>query len=241
MKHLIINKDLENLIFNLSSKEFDLLESDIVKNGVLDPIKVFSYENQNVILDGHHRYKISQKHNLPYTTQDLQFNNILDAKIWMLHNQQGRRNLTNYQRADLAATYKKLLEVKGRENLKKSGEHFGVGHKKGSLNSVNPISDIKPVDSQKEAAATYKKLLEVKGRENMSIAGTKNNPSGSKGSTDLLNLISDIKPIDSRKEAAAMFEKCIEDDEYLSKLYDGISGSNSKQQKERQYAFKINN
>jgi hypothetical protein len=47
-----------------------------------------------VLVDGHNRYKICKKNNIPYKVKKIDFKDIEEVKIWMVENQMGRRNLT---------------------------------------------------------------------------------------------------------------------------------------------------
>ncbi len=55
------------------------------------------WEGEHVLLDGHNRYAICQKHGLPFTTRLLALPDLGAAKRWMLAHQLGRRNLTAEQ------------------------------------------------------------------------------------------------------------------------------------------------
>jgi ParB-like chromosome segregation protein Spo0J len=103
MEKLQISKEFKSLIPHLSEGVFNLLEQNILKEGIRDPIVVYN----NIIIDGHNRYKIAQKHNLKFKTVDREFNSIDEVKIWILENQAGRRNLNESQRALLGAKLSK--------------------------------------------------------------------------------------------------------------------------------------
>ena len=53
-------------------------------------------------LDGHNRYEIAQKHNLTYKTIQRKFDSEDAAKLWIIDNQFGRRNLPKADRIILA-------------------------------------------------------------------------------------------------------------------------------------------
>lgn len=93
---LQINPKFEQIIPPLSEAEFVQLEENILKLGrITDPIKVWN----GVIVDGHHRYKIIQKHpEIPYTTYDMEFESEYEAVAWMCSAQLGRRNITEAHR-----------------------------------------------------------------------------------------------------------------------------------------------
>ena len=51
---LIIDPEFESLVPPLSQEEYSQLEANILRDGCRDPITIWD----NVILDGHNRYKI---------------------------------------------------------------------------------------------------------------------------------------------------------------------------------------
>ena len=87
------------LIPPLSSTEYGQLEQSILAHGCRDPIVLW----RDKIIDGHNRYEICTKHGIPYETVKLRFPSRDAAKLWMLENQLGRRNLTDAMRIELAA------------------------------------------------------------------------------------------------------------------------------------------
>jgi hypothetical protein len=77
----------------LSADERRVLEEEIVAHGgARDPISIW----RGFIADGHNRYAICTKHNLPYATVDLteRFGEAEEVQAWIIRNQIGRRNLT---------------------------------------------------------------------------------------------------------------------------------------------------
>lgn len=65
---LVIDKEFEELLPVLTPEEFDRLEQSILRNGMLDPIKVWEEAGTGkyIIIDGHNRYKILKKHNIGF-------------------------------------------------------------------------------------------------------------------------------------------------------------------------------
>jgi DNA modification methylase len=141
MKHLKINPELQRLIPPLTVDEFNQLEANILAEGIRESVIVW----QDTIVDGHNRYQIAQRHNLEYDTSEMYFKSLDDCKEWMILNQFGRRNLSNYQRSVLALALEQVFRDKAKENLKLSE---GRG-KKGCQNSDNLIDKI---DTKKEVA-----------------------------------------------------------------------------------------
>ncbi len=99
MKELIIDPKFRDLIPKLTSAEFEQLEKNIVSDGCIkSPIITW----KGVIIDGHHRYYVAQKHSeIPYSVEEKDFRNEYEAMSWACNNQLGRRNLTNEQKTYL--------------------------------------------------------------------------------------------------------------------------------------------
>lgn len=96
-KTLVIDKEFKGLIPPLTNEEFNQLEQNCIKDGILESIKVW----QDVIIDGHNRHEIANKNGLDFTVTELSFENRTDAIEWIILHQLGRRNLTEEQKAYL--------------------------------------------------------------------------------------------------------------------------------------------
>ena len=91
LEQLKIDPEFEKVIPPISLAEFVQLEENILTEGqILTPIAVWD----GVIVDGHNRFKILQKHpHIPYTIKEMNFENRYEAIAWMCNQQLGRRNL----------------------------------------------------------------------------------------------------------------------------------------------------
>jgi hypothetical protein len=92
---ITINPELQSLIPPLTAEEYAQLEANILADGCHDPLIV--WQQEQTLLDGHHRYAICEQHGLGYRIQDLSLPDLDTAKGWMIANQLGRRNLTPEQ------------------------------------------------------------------------------------------------------------------------------------------------
>lgn len=117
MSELIINPDFKDLIPPLSPDEYNQLEQNILAEGCRDAIVTW----QGVVVDGHNRYELCVKHGIPYKTTEKEFGNDNQAEEWIIRNQFGRRNLSDYQRTDLALKLKPSIEAKAKEKQIESG------------------------------------------------------------------------------------------------------------------------
>jgi hypothetical protein len=109
-KTLTIVKEIRDYIIPLGEEELFQLESSLLREGCRDPLIVWQKSDSLVLVDGHNRYKICQKHNLPFKVRRMNFEDINEVKVWMVDNQMGRRNLT----ADQMSYYRgvKYLSLK---------------------------------------------------------------------------------------------------------------------------------
>lgn len=100
---LRVDPEFKAIIPPLSKDERAALEASILEEGVRDAIVVWG----DTIVDGHNRYEIATGMNaggvvLPFQTSSKDFESRDAAKLWILKNQLGRRNLTDKKRYDIA-------------------------------------------------------------------------------------------------------------------------------------------
>jgi hypothetical protein len=100
-----INQEFKALIPPLSIEEYSQLEKNIITDGCRDPLVVFN----NILVDGHNRYEICTKHDLPFSILEKDFASESHAKEWMILNQFGRRNLTDGWKYQLTQSKKEIL------------------------------------------------------------------------------------------------------------------------------------
>lgn len=110
-KELIINSKFRDLFPPLTDEEKTLLENSIRLEGCRDAI--ITWNNQ--IVDGHNRYEICNRHNIPFRTTEMEFSSEGKALEWMLKNQKGRRNLSDYAKTEAALLIKSVLEKEARD------------------------------------------------------------------------------------------------------------------------------
>ena len=134
-----ILQELESLIPPLSNEEFKQLERNILEEGIREPLITWN----GILIDGHNRYRIAQEHDMNYETLEKEFDNINRVKEWMIHNQFGRRNLSNYQRSVLALQLEDVFKEKAKENQ-------AIQFKGSSLIQIS--EEVKPIVSIKEVA-----------------------------------------------------------------------------------------
>jgi len=106
-REIIVDREFQGLVPPLTDEERFGLEESLLRDGCLDPLVVWA--EQGILLDGHHRKVICDRHGIDYPTRPLSFDCRDDAKRWIIEHQFSRRNLTHYQRAELALKLKPLI------------------------------------------------------------------------------------------------------------------------------------
>ncbi len=118
-----------------------------MENGCYTPIII---NEDIVVIDSHNRFRICEKHGLPYKMLVFSFTDLLEAKQWALDTQKGRRNLDKWELGKIALKLKPEIEARARANMSAGGgDRKSESVKSGLVNSPNPIL---PVDTRKEAA-----------------------------------------------------------------------------------------
>lgn len=91
----LIDPEFRDYIAPLTPEEYAGLEASLLSEGCRDPLVVWTEEN--TLIDGHHRYRLCEKHNIPYQLVYRSFASRYHVTLWMIENQLGRRNLSAMQ------------------------------------------------------------------------------------------------------------------------------------------------
>ena len=139
--------ELAGLLPPLSGEQLAALEADLLQNGCYSPVIV---NEELVIVDGHNRQSLCEKHGIPYNMAVFAFADLLEAKRWALDTQKGRRNLDKWELGKIALKLKPDIEARARANQAAAG---GDKSDKGALSATLP-KPLPPVDTRKELADT---------------------------------------------------------------------------------------
>ena len=134
---IIIDNELRELIPALSEDELAQLEANVLADGCRDSLVVWDADTEQILLDGHNRWTICQKYKIPFgitvhptvETRD-------DAKLFIIDNQCGRRNLNAYQRTRLALQKKQIIAARAKPGTRTD---LSQNSAKGSLDTRDEI------------------------------------------------------------------------------------------------------
>ena len=141
----VVLPEMAELLPPLSEEQLDALETDLMKNGCYTSIIV---NEDLVVIDGHNRKSLCDKHGLPYQMLVFAFDDLLEAKQWALDTQKGRRNLDKWELGKIALKLKPEIEARAKANQSAAG---GDKTDKGSL-LMNSPKAVAPVNTRREMA-----------------------------------------------------------------------------------------
>lgn len=115
---LKIDNNFKTLIRPLRKQEYRQLESNILQDGCREAIITWN----GIIIDGHNRYEICHKHQIPFEVHEMDFESREDVIAWICANQLGRRNISEETRHFLIGMqYETEKMIAGRK--KQEGEN----------------------------------------------------------------------------------------------------------------------
>jgi hypothetical protein len=93
MPEITIDEQFKDLLPALDEQTYAMLEESLLENGCLHPLVTWN----GILIDGHNRYEICQKHEIPFATIEKEFASREETIIWIIQTQVARRNLTPIQ------------------------------------------------------------------------------------------------------------------------------------------------
>lgn len=141
--------EMAELLPPLTGEQLAALEADLLKNGCYSPIIV---NKDLVIVDGHNRQRLCEKHGIPYKMVVFSFEDLLEAKRWAVENQRGRRNLDKWELGKIALRLKPDIEAKAKANQSAGGQAFHPSDTTEEGLATLPNLPSSPVDTRKELA-----------------------------------------------------------------------------------------
>ncbi len=140
-----LREDFAELLPPLSDEQLSLLEDDILANGCYAPVIV---NEDIVVVDGHNRKAICDKHGLPYRMVVFSFEDDLEAKQWALDTQKSRRNLSINELCKIAMKLRPEIEARAKERIQ---EYHGNQYESAPLTPVSKVQNEK-INTRKELA-----------------------------------------------------------------------------------------
>ncbi|PIT82376.1 plasmid replication/partition related protein [Limnohabitans sp. 15K] len=145
--NITVNEELKAYIDPLTPNEHAALERSILTEGCRDALVLWG----DLLVDGHNRYGICQKHGLPFqTVQNTRFQSIEDVHLWMIDQHLGRRSVSDFQRGVLALRKREILAERRAQAVSATHDAEGYSADKdlddstisGEINALKSRTDI---------------------------------------------------------------------------------------------------
>jgi len=109
--NITVSEELQAYIDPLTPEEHDALERSLLAEGCRDALVLWG----DLLVDGHNRYGICQRHGLPFqTVQNPRFQSLEDVHLWMIDQHLGRRSVSDFQRGVLALRKREIVSERRR-------------------------------------------------------------------------------------------------------------------------------
>ena len=154
---IVVNEELKAYIDPLTPEEDEALERSLLTEGCRDALVLWG----NVLVDGHNRYRLCQKHGLPFqTVQNPRFQSLEDVHLWMIDQHLGRRSVSDYQRGVLALRKREIVAAR---RARRAATEAGASVEVTAVDAtpVPPPSAATAVASATEALETREALARV--------------------------------------------------------------------------------
>ncbi|MGJ7530484.1 plasmid replication/partition related protein [Variovorax sp. GB1P17] len=158
--NIVVNEELKAYIDPLTPEEHEALERSILAEGCRDALVLWG----DVLVDGHNRYGICKKHDLPFqTVQNTRFKSIDDVHLWMIDQHLGRRSISDFLRGVLALRKKDIVDeqrarASSAEQPSSSDAPFDVDTPAGEASADAPAMPPQAPMNSREAIAKAARL-----------------------------------------------------------------------------------
>lgn len=117
-----IDPEFSSLIPAISEEEKTDLEESLLSEGCRDALILWD----DILLDGHNRFDICTRREIKFKTIGKTFDSRNQAKIWIIANQLGRRNLSREQKSYLLGTQYNLEKKDRGGDQKSKGQNVSL-------------------------------------------------------------------------------------------------------------------
>jgi len=121
--------------------EYEQIEANILSEGCREALILWEHGEQYILIDGHNRYEICQKHGIDFKIVVKEFESLASAKSFMINNQLGRRNLSAEQ-----ASY-----LRGKRYENEKNKQGGMGE-----NQYSKVANFATSKTREKLAEEYK-------------------------------------------------------------------------------------
>lgn len=134
---LTIDEGFRTLLIPLTGEERQLLEDSLKAEGCRDSLVAWPQVGKpSILIDGHNRLEICTRLNIPYAVTHRGFESREDVELWIIRNQLGRRNLSDYQRGVYALRIKPVVAAQAKAKMETERRELGPSGQKSAQSPV---------------------------------------------------------------------------------------------------------
>ena len=115
-----IDEEFKNSLPPLNTEDFRKLEKSLLEEGGCRDLLIV-WQEEKVLIDGHHRYAICKEHGLVFGIDEKSFADRNAVIEWMFENQGGRRNMNRFVWAEAVLKRKSIIEAEAKANQRAGG------------------------------------------------------------------------------------------------------------------------
>ena len=217
-----INPEYASLVSELSPEESESLKQSIKKANRLNvPIIV---NQDGIILDGHHRYKACQDLGIEPETIVREFSDKSEEQLFVIDCNLTRRQLNNFQRAELALKSKSILTDIAKKNMSlggKGSKDLETLDNKGVSGEIGKLAGVSHETVRKVQKILENKRIPDKTKEDLRLGK--------------LSINEVYEMVEQDQEGQSLYQKCRIAADELNKSYAEIHNlpERTKEEKER--------
>jgi N6-adenosine-specific RNA methylase IME4 len=184
---IVINSRIKNALPRPSAGALAELETSLLQgyNEALGPVVLWKYEGENIVIDGHNRKELCEKHGIKFPTAFMKFESLDEAVLWVKVHQVGKRNLsedqTTVEVAEIQELRSKIAVVAQLAAAREAKSNKAKGFS-GKDTASCPLKPTSPSESTKkpQTRTAVAKEFVVPERKLKMVAAIKKVPEGKK-------------------------------------------------------------
>jgi N6-adenosine-specific RNA methylase IME4 len=184
---IVINSRIKNALPRPSAGALAELETSLLQgyNEALGPVVLWKYEGENIVIDGHNRKELCEKHGIKFPTAFMKFESLDEAVLWVKVHQVGKRNLsedqTTVEVAEIQELRSKIAMKQQRSDAAKAASVTSTKQKDGERDTASrPLTQPNQQDTKGRTRTAVAKEFVVPERKLKMVAAIKKVPEGKK-------------------------------------------------------------
>jgi hypothetical protein len=148
MQNIIIDEEFKFFLPQLDAETLARLEDELIEHGCRDPLVLWG----DILIDGHNRFEICTRLEIPFETVSMEFDFREDVLIWIIKTQLSRRNLTPMQ-----LTHFRGVHYRADKKVHGSPERFTQNPASGQIDHLQEVTAKRLADKYRVSPRTIRR------------------------------------------------------------------------------------